>query len=208
MGWHGAGDIFGKRITTALKDCPGKENVRVVEDILVHTANPGREHYKAVARVLAAASKHSVPLKADKVQFCLPNAKFAGFIVSHGSYWVDPALTDDLRTFPRPTYRTELRSFLGLEQQLGYFRDKITRLNEPLRALNSNRTAWVWTPQHEAAFNETRRTLSGPAYLTLFDPSRPTELLTDASKILGLGFCSANSAPTVTGVLSNAALAY
>jgi hypothetical protein len=132
MGWRGAGNIFGERLTTALKDCPGKEHVRVVEDILVHTANPGQEHYKAVARVLAAASKHLVSLDADKVQFCLPNAKFASFIVSHDSYWVDLALTDDLRTFPRPTNRTELRSFLGLAQQLGYFTDEITRLTEPL----------------------------------------------------------------------------
>eukprot|EP00094_Tigriopus_californicus_P013180 TCALIF_12746-PA protein Name:"Similar to Tf2-11 Transposon Tf2-11 polyprotein (Schizosaccharomyces pombe (strain 972 / ATCC 24843))" AED:0.29 eAED:0.29 QI:0/0/0/1/0.25/0.2/5/0/935 len=176
------------RPTAALAGVPSSTYVRVVEDILVHTANPGQEHYQAVAQILSAATMHNIALNSDKVQFCQPLVQFAGFLPSHGCYRVDPTLTEDLRTFPHPNNRTELRSFLGLAQQLGYFTDEITQLTAPLCDLNTKHTAWTWTSHQEAAFQATRKTLGGPAYLTPFDPSRATELLTDAFKTHGLGF--------------------
>jgi RNase H-like domain found in reverse transcriptase len=59
---------------------------------------------------------------------------------------------------------------------------------EPLRDLNKDSTDWVRLPQHQAAFEEARQCLSGPSHFTFFDPSRATELLTDASRIHGLRF--------------------
>jgi hypothetical protein len=88
---------------------------------------------------------------------------FGGFEVFEGGYRIDPALTADLREFPVPRDRRELRSFLGLAQQLGTFTEEVTHLVEPLRGLNTNAAEWQWLPQHQKAFDKARETLAGEA---------------------------------------------
>ncbi len=187
MGWHGAGDLYHERLTRALSTVDPATHARVVEDILVHTPEGGKAHQKAVGQVLQACQQHQVSINAEKVQYGRRRVKFAGFILQEGQYAIDPDLSTALREFPRPTNRTSLRSFLGLAQQVGYFTDTITTLTAPLRDLNTKAAAWVWTGAHEEAFRAARKALATTPYLTPFDPTRPTELLTDASKA-GLGF--------------------
>lgn len=49
-------------------------------------------------------------------------------------------------------------------------------------------TAWLWLPEHEEEFYKARKILTSPALVKPFDPSLRTQLLTDASKLNGLGF--------------------
>ena len=187
MGWHGAGDLYHERLTKALADVPAAIHARVVEDILVHTPTGGATHRAAVRQVLEACRRNQISINEAKVQYGQTRAKFAGFLLEAGTYQIDPDLATALREFPRPTTRTTLRSFLGLAQQVGYFTDEITTLTAPLRELNSKAAAWTWTGAHEEAFNRARHALSSTPCLAPFDPTRPTELLTDAAKT-GLGF--------------------
>ncbi len=187
MGWHGAGDLYHERLTKALATVPRDIHARVVEDIVIHTPTGGAAHQDAVRRVLQACKEHQISINLEKVQYAQTAAKFAGFQLEGGQYRIDPDLSRALREFPRPTNRTTLRSFLGLAQQVGYFTNEITSITEPLRALNSNTASWVWTHDHEEAFIKARRTLASTTCLTPFNPARPTQLLTDASKA-GLGF--------------------
>ncbi|KAB0794905.1 hypothetical protein PPYR_11744 [Photinus pyralis] len=118
----------------------------------------------------------------------MKRVKFGGFIVKQGQYQIDPELTEDLRQFPVPENRTDLRSFMGLAQQLGGFSTDLTTILEPLRSLLSYKADWAWQPYHQQAFEEARIVLSNPPHLTYFDPRRQTQLLTDASRLHGLGF--------------------
>ena len=132
---------------------------RIVEDILV-ASETWEQHLEDVARVLQVATEHGVSFNAAKAQFGKTVVTFGGFVVTAGKFKIDEELTEALRQFPRPTNRTELRSFLGLVQQLSPFTDEVTELVEPLRALNKNNVAWRWTPDMEAAFDQARRTLA------------------------------------------------
>ena len=58
----------------------------------------------------------------------------------------------------------------------------------PLRALLQKGVAFVWTPEHEQAFNAAKECLTSPLVVKPFNPKLPLELLTDASRLHGLGY--------------------
>ena len=159
----------------------------VVEDVLIWGATPEECADRTLA-VLRSFDAVDASINTEKVQFCKESVLFGGFVVSRGRYCIDPKLTADLRNFPPPTSRTELRSFFGLAQQMGSFNDSLTKALEPLRGLNKDATRWMWTQHHQAAFEKARTILSGKQHLAFFDKSRPTRLSTDASRVAGLGF--------------------
>ena len=57
-----------------------------------------------------------------------------------------------------------------------------------IRSLLKKNNAFVWLPEHDKEFNTVKSSLCSPVIVKPFDPSLPTELLTDASKLYGIGF--------------------
>eukprot|EP00094_Tigriopus_californicus_P003595 TCALIF_03458-PA protein Name:"Similar to pol Retrovirus-related Pol polyprotein from transposon opus (Drosophila melanogaster)" AED:0.06 eAED:0.10 QI:61/0/0/1/0/0.16/6/0/1068 len=194
MGWHGSSDVFNSRMSWALKDVP---NVgRVVEDMIIYTDT----------LELQACEEASISINTNKVQFCQTHVSFGGYLVSRGQYRIDPSLTIDLREFPTPKNRTELRSILGLAQQLGNSTHEITCLIEPLRTLNSDKNLWAWLPHHQSAFNDTRRAPLVPNTCLDFTLAAAQNYWWMHHDAMGLDFYSDNGTkPTITGALSNAA---
>ena len=93
-----------------------------------------------------------------------------------------------IQEFLIPTNITELRSFMGLVNQLGDFTDQISFAALPLRDLMKHRSPFVWMPCHGGAFTAVKMALVSPPSLAQYDPSLPTVLHTDASRRKGLGF--------------------
>ena len=77
---------------------------------------------------------------------------------------------------------------MGLANQLGGFSSQLSKAAEPLRDLMKPKNAFLWTPAHNAAFEETKQVLCSPPVLAPFDPRLPTTLQTDASRLKRLGF--------------------
>ena len=113
---------------------------------------------------------------------------YVGYRINSEGVKADPKKVEAIRKFPTPTNITELRSFMGLANQLGRFSNQLSKAAEPLRDLMKSRNAFLWTPNHEAAFEETKNVLCSPPILAPFDPKLPTMLQTDASRLKGLGF--------------------
>ena len=59
-----------------------------------------------------------------------------------------------IRTFPRPTNLTEVRSFLGLANQLGYFVPDLTHVCRPIHELTKKDVAFNWGLSQEKAFED------------------------------------------------------
>ena len=90
--------------------------------------------------------------------------------------------------FLRPTNITELRSFMGLVEQLAGFSTEVAAAKGPLRPLLSARNAFIWTEDHDSAFAAVKAALTAPPILAHFDPDLETSLQVDASRKQGMGY--------------------
>ena len=64
----------------------------------------------------------------------------------------------------------------------------LAHICEPLRQLLKKNVAYNWLPDHQEAFQKLKDALSSNMVVKFFDPSLKTELLTDASRLKGLGY--------------------
>ena len=97
--------------------------------------------------------------------------------------------TDSVQSqFPTPSCVTDLRSSMGLINQLGDFTAEISTAADPLREQLKPRNAFRWTETHTIAFQKTKKALVSAPTLAHYDPSKPTALHTDASRRKGLGY--------------------
>jgi hypothetical protein len=109
---------------------------------------------------------------------------FAGYVVKQGAIRASPERASALKEFPRSQNIHELRYFLGLAQQLASFVPDLAHASELLRHLLKKDKKYGWSPNLQDTFDAVVCDL----VLINFDPSRPTILLNDASRLKGLGF--------------------
>ena len=186
MGICHAGDSFGSRYHQVFGDLP---IARCVEDMCVYTATYP-EMIALTKKIVERTDKYIVSFNSKKTvrAFAVEEGDFAGYRLSSEGYAPSPELTRAIEEFPRPADKTDLRSFNGLCQQVGLFSNKIATALAPLSPLLKKQAAFVWLADHDKAFVTARRLLSQVPALAYYDPSRPTALFSDASRLRGHGF--------------------
>jgi transposase InsO family protein len=185
MGLSCAGDEFNRRTDTALAGLPNFE--KVVDDILIH-GQTYEEHIENVKAFLLRCREAGITLNPKKFNLAQNKVKFAGHIVSEKGIEADPEKLKAIKCFPKPNNITDLRSFLGLVEQLAGFTNEVAEAMQPLRPLLSRKAEFYWTSDHDKAFQATKNALLNPPVLATYDPCRPTMLQTDASRTKGLGY--------------------
>jgi len=184
MGLSASSDEFCTRSDAALLGLPGV--LKIVDDILIQAASHDELH-KRLEAVLKRCRAHGITLSKDKAEVG-EQVKFAGFIVTAEGTKPDPAKVKAIKDFPTPTCTRDIRSFLGLAVQLAGFIPDLAQSTNPLRQLLKKDVAFLWLPEHQAAFDQTKNLLTSNMVMSFFDPKKPTKLLTDASCLNGLGY--------------------
>ena len=131
--------------------------------------------------------ERQIILNTDKWVYARPEVDFAGFHLSGDGYSIDNSNVTAISRFPQPANRTDLRSFVGLVNQLSSCTPSIAGLLGPLRPLLSTKNEFLWSAASTDAFESVKQSLSSAPILSFFDPRRDTRLCTDASR-QGLGF--------------------
>ena len=185
MGLRSAGDEYDRRGDMAFS---GVSNLAKIRDDILTWDTCFSDHVHRVRQVLLRCREHGITLNKRKFVFAATDTSFCGYNLSPAGIAADPAKLRAISEFPAPTNITELRSFLGLVNQLGDFTADIASSAEALRGLLRPRNTFCWTPTHETAFNAVKAALSQPPTLAPFDPSLPTMLQTDAARLKGLGY--------------------
>lgn len=185
MGFAATGDAYCLRGDTALQ---GMENcVKVIDDILLFDDDLPT-HLQRIRQILVRCRDHGITLNKDKFAVAEPRVRFCGYDLSATGISAGEDRVSAIRDFPTPANLTDLRSFMGLVNQLSEFTPDIAAAAQPLRPLMSPKRTFTWTADHDEAFNRVKEALLQPPVLAHFDPALPVILQTDASRLHGIGY--------------------
>ena len=159
---------------------------KIVDDIIVW-ATTFEELIERVRLVLQKCRENDITISEKKFQMG-QEVKFAGYVVSKDGIKPDPEKVVCLKEFPEPKDTSDLRSFLGLAQQLGSFMPDLSQSTVYMRELLKKDTVYQWTPKIQKEFEKVKELLTSEMMVKPFDPKLETGLLTDASKTKGLGY--------------------
>ena len=169
------------------------DNVCVhIDDILIHSDT--REECAALTKkVLDLLSKHRINVNHEKSVYMVESVEYCGFRYSKTR--CTPLIPrDDILSWPEPRNPTQLRSFLGLTNQL---RDHVPRygLIAPPLYKPTGKT-WVWTSQQSNAFHRLKVACANYLATVHHRPDQRCTLTTDASLFGIAGILSQRGAVT------------
>ena len=147
-------------------------------------AETEEELMERIRVILNRSKEHNITISRKKLELGT-ELGFAGHIVSQNGIRPD----DDkyaykaIKEFPAPKNLKDLRSFLGLANQLAAFVPDLAHMSAGLRPLLKKRNAWVWEKEHEEEFNKIKNLLTSPTIGKPFDDAKDTILVTDASRL-------------------------
>ena len=184
MGLNASNDEYCRRSDEAIHGIPGA--LKIVDDTMLQAPNM-TILLERLRLYLQKCRELGITISKPKLEIG-PEIKFAGHIVSAEGVKPDPMKLSAIRDFPTPTDITDLRSFLGLANQLTIFHPDLAQNTELLRGLLRKNIQFQWLDEHEQCFRKVKEVLTSPAIVRYFNPKLPTELLTDASRLKGLGY--------------------
>ena len=83
---------------------------------------------------------------------------------------------------------TSLQSFLGLLNQVAQWNPDLSQHTSSMHALLKKGEDFHWDEEKQEEFDKAKRNLTESQKLCPFDPDLPVKLLTDTSRLNGLGF--------------------
>jgi len=130
MGLRSTNDVYCARSDRTIEGVPNCH--KIVDDILI-CADSEADLLQKTKTVLSKCRELSITISRKKVEYG-PDINFAGFHLSRDGIRPDASKTKAIADFPTPKNVTDLRSFMGLANQLGGFIDNLANTTEPLRA--------------------------------------------------------------------------
>ena len=173
-----APEIFQNEIRQVLTGLEGTLNIS--DDIIIHASNR-EEHDRRLEALLQRLQDKNLTLNRQKCEFGKTSIKFYGYVFSDQGISPDPNKIKAIQNMPEPKTAGELRSFLGMTNYLSKFIDKYSTITAPLRELLKESSKFTWEHQHQAAFDQLKKTLCSSTVMSYFNPRKNTELWVDAS---------------------------
>ncbi|XP_037567177.1 uncharacterized protein K02A2.6-like [Dermacentor silvarum] len=178
-----APEFFQREMLRILEGLPGIACHQ--DDVVVYGKNQV-EHNANLTALLQRLKGAGMTLNPHKCEFSKRRVKFLGHILNEAGIAGDQEKTEAIRKMPLPENTTELRSFLGMVNQLAKFLPGLAENTKPLRDLLLDEAVWVWHQTQQEAFYRVKDDLTTKPVLCYYDSQRPLTISADASSY-GLG---------------------
>ena len=132
-----------------------------INDILIYSRTE-EEHTKHLQISLQTLRSNQLYAK-----FRLDEVKFLGHVINEHGISLDSSKVDAVLSWNRPTYATEVRSFLGLAGYYRRFVEEFSKIAGPLTNLTRKEVKYGWTDKHERAFQELKERLTSVPVLVI-----------------------------------------
>ena len=153
-----------------------------LDDIIIFSPT-FEQHLKHLEAVFQRLTDAGLTINPSKCQFCVPEVKYLGHLVSAAGVRTSPEYNEAVRSFARPTTARQVKQFIGLT---GYYRRFIlgyAELAAPLFPLVDEKIPFKWNADAERAFTNLKEKLMSPPILAHPDYSKSFTIQTDASSI-------------------------
>ena len=162
-------------LTPLLRNCI----IVFFDDILVYSSSY-EEHLQHLQQVLDLLAKDHWVVKLKKCQFAKQEIHYLGHVLSGGGVHTDPAKVTIVQEWPQPANVHELRGFLDLAGFYRKFVRNFAVIAKPLTNLLKKHTLFVWTSEHQLAFDTLKQALCSAPVLGILDFSQVFAIETDA----------------------------
>ena len=151
-----------------------------VDDLIVHSST-FIEHLQHIDGVLHKLTTAGFTINAAKCQFCKPEIKFLGHIISDKTVRPDKERNESILRYPAPKNQRQLRKFLGVCNFHQQFIVNYASYVEPLLVLLRKGNRWRWTTELQRAFETLRSKFAESICLVHPDEEKSWIINTDAS---------------------------
>ena len=137
-----------------------------IDDILVCSKSK-KEHEEHLRMVLEILREKKLYAKFSKCEFWLDSVSFLGHVVSKDGVMVDPSKIEAVKSWVRPTYVSEVRSFVGLASYYHRFFKGFSSIASQWTNLTKENVPFVWSDECEESFKKLKTLLTTAPILTL-----------------------------------------
>lgn len=179
---------FQRYINSVLFDILDQYCTAYLDDILIYSESRA-EHKRHVREVLRRLQEAGLQADIKKCEFEVERTKFLGFIVTTNGVEVDPQKIETVVSWPEPTTKKGIQSFLGFCNFYRVFIRNFSRIAKPLTLLTTAKEGPQITldPEAREAFAILKKALTEAPALTYFDSVRETRVETDCSDVAAGG---------------------
>jgi hypothetical protein len=172
FGLTGAPGTFQKAMNTTLSPLLRKCVLVFFDDILVYNSS-FESHLQHLQMVLELLAAENWKIKLSKCSFAQNQISYLGHLISSQGVATDQGKISAISVWPTPCNIKELRSFLGLA---GYYRKFVKYfgvISQPLTKLLKKGVLFVWTQDHQLAFEALKQALVTAPVLALPNFAKP-----------------------------------
>lgn len=144
------------------------------------------DHDENLLQLLKRARKANLKFNSKKLNLRKPEVKYMGHVLSSEGLKPDPDKVQAVSEMPKPTCKQGTLSLLGFVNYLAKFLPRLSEIAQPIRELTKKDVRFIWSRQHDEAFEQIRKLVTSHPVLKYYDMNAEVTLQCDASE-KGLG---------------------
>ena len=180
FGLNNAPATYQRCIDVVLMGLKGIDCLAYLDDIICFSTTM-EEHAKKLQTIFERLEQANFKIQPEKCVFATDTVQYLGHICTPLGIRPDPEKVRAIEDYPVPKTVRDIRSFIGLA---GYYRRHVpnfAKLAQPLTNLTKKDVPFLWTNEHQNAFESLKRNLSTKPLLIYPDFSQPFIVACDAS---------------------------